>query len=367
MKNKGVVWLAVWLSVLLLGGCEKAQEQSLPPRPVLVMHPQPAQEGAAMYPGEVRARIQPDLAFRVGGKIEQRSVQTGDRVKQGQLLAALDPADLQLLLQAMQAQLADAEAGVALASAELARYRKLYERDLLSQSQLDSLQTSLKSATARRQQARAALDNARNQLDYGRLLAPADGIIASTLAEAGQVVAAGQPVFTLAEDGPREVEFSIPEQGFAGFAIGQPVEVTLLDQPQQRLKGEIRELAQAADPRSRTYGARVSLGDARAELGQSARVHVSIQAGQAWFVPLSAVDADGGQARVWLFEAGDGRVRPQPVRILAYDDQHVIVEDGLQAGDWVVMAGVHLLQDGQPVRALDPDNRPLATGNEAQP
>ena len=367
MKHKGGVWLAVCVLALLLGGCEPVPEPPLPPRPVLVMHPQPAHAGAAVYPGEVRARVQPDLALRVSGKVVQRSVQTGDRVQQGQLLAALDLADLQLQVQAMQAQLADAEAAVALATAELARYRKLYERDLLSQSQLDSLQTALKSASARRQQARAALDNARNQLDYGRLLAPADGMIARTLAEAGQVVAAGQPVFALAEDGQREVEFSIPEQRFAEFAIGQPVEVTLLDQPQQRLKGTIRELAQAADPRSRTYSARVSLDDAGAELGQSARVHVRTPAGQAWIVPLSAVDADGGQPRVWLFAAADGRVRPQPVRLQVYDAQHVLIADGLQAGDWVVMAGVHLLQDGQPVRALDPDNRPLAMGSEAQP
>ncbi len=367
MKTRGSVWLAMVLAWVGLAGCDQAQEQVLPPRPVLVMHPQPAESGAAVYPGEVRARFQPELAFRVGGKVLQRVVQTGDRVKQGQLLAELDPADLQLQVQAMRAQLADAEAAVALASSELERYRKLYERDLLSQSQLDSLQTALKSAAARRQQAQAALANARNQLDYGRLLAPADGIIASTLAEAGQVVAAGQPVFVLAEDGPREVEFSIPEQGFAGFAMGQPVEVTLLNQPDVRLAGEIRELAQAADPRSRTYGARVSLGDAEAGLGQSARVYISGRSSQAWFVPLSAITARDGQSQVWLFDAEQGQVRPQPVRMRSYDAQHVIVEDGLQAGDWVVMAGVHLLLEGQPVRALDPDNRPLPIGNGAQP
>lgn len=366
MKPKGIFLLAGLLLALLLGGCEQAEERTLPPRPVLVMHPQPAHEGAAMYPGEVRARFQPDLAFRVGGKILQRRVQTGDRVKQGDVLAELDPADLRLQVQAMQAQLVDAEAGVALARAELERYRKLHERNLLSESHLDSLQTTLKSATARRQQAQSALGNARNQLEYGRLLAPQDGIIADTRAEAGQVVAAGQPVFVLAADGPREVEFSVPEQGYAGFAIGQPVEVTLLNRPDVRLKGEIRELAQAADPRSRTYSARVSLGDAGAELGQSARVHVSGQSAQAWFVPISAVDQDQQQAHVWLVDPLQGQVRRQAVRMRSYDGQQAIVEEGLQADDWVVVAGVHLLLEGQQVRALDRDNRPLTTGNGAR-
>lgn len=365
MKSRGVFLLAGMLLALLLAGCEQTEEQKLPPRPVLVMHPQPAHEGAATYPGEVRARFQPDLAFRVGGKILQRHVQTGDLVKKDQLLAELDPADLQLQVQAMQAQLADAEAGVALARAELERYRKLYERDLLSQSQLDSLQTSLTGATARRKQAQSALDNARNQLQYGRLLAPQDGIIADSRAEAGQVVAAGQPLFVLAADGPREVEFSVPEQSYGSFAIGQPVTVTLLNDPAVRLKGEIRELAQAAERRSRTFSARVSLGAASAELGQSARVHIGERASQAWFVPLSAVDQDQLQAHVWLLDAQQGRVHRQPVTVRSYDAQQAVIEQGLQAEDWVVMAGVHLLLEGQQVRALDRNNRLLATGDGA--
>lgn len=316
-----------------------------------------------MYPGEVRARFQPELAFRVGGKIIQRKVQTGQRVKAGELLAELDPADLQLHVQAMRAQQVEAQAGLALARDELQRYQQLYERNLLSQSQLDSLRTNEKSARARLSQAGAALANAQNQLHYSQLLAPEDGIIAQTRAEAGQVVAAGQPVFVLAADGPREVEFSIPEQAYAEFAIGQQVTVTLLNQPEQRLPGQIRELEQAADPRSRTYSARVSLGAASAGLGQSARVYIAGQSGQAWFVPLSAVTSDQQQAYVWRFVADTGSVQRQPVQTRSYDNRYVLVEQGVQADDWLVVAGVHLLQEGQAVRALDQDNRPLANGS----
>lgn len=364
MKPERIFLLASLLFALLLSGCEQAVEQELPPRPVLVAHPVPTHQGTASYPGEVMARHQPQLAFRVGGKVTRRLVQTGDRVKQGEVLAELDPADLQLQVQAMQAQLADAEAAVTLARAELERYRKLFERKLLSQSQLDSLQTALKSATARRQQAQSALNNARNQLQYAQLLAPQDGIIAATQAEAGQVVAAGQPVFVLAEDGPREVEFSVPEQSYAAFSLGQAVTVSLLNQPGVRLDGHIRELAQAADPRSRTYSARVSLGEGQAALGQSARVHVRNPSGQAWLVPLSAVVAEAGQARVWLFDSASGRVHAQPIGMHGYDEQYALVEQGLQAADWVVQAGVHLLLEGQSVRALDPENRSLVIGRQ---
>ncbi len=364
MKPKGIFLLAGMLLALLLAGCEQSAEQQLPPRPVLVVQPEPAHEGAGMYPGEVRARFQPELAFRVGGKVTRRLVQTGQRVRAGELLAELDPSDLQLQVQAMQAQQADARAGLALARDELERYRKLYQSNLLSESQLDSLQTREKSAMARLEQAGASLKHAKNQLQYGRLLASEDGIIAETRVEAGQVVAAGQPVFVLAADGPREVEFSIPEQAYADFALGQAVQVSLLNRPEQRLAGEIRELAQSADPRSRTFSARVSLaGEAAVELGQSARVHVSGRDGEVWFVPLSAVDGEGQQAFVWLLDVAQGTVRRQPVSMRGYDDQHGVIEQGLQGSDWLVAAGVHLLREGMQVRALDPENRPVAVGS----
>lgn len=359
MNNKLFSVLTGLFCALLLAGCEQPEEQPLPPRPVLVAQPEPAHKGAGMYPGEVRARFQPELAFRVGGKIIRRHAETGQQVKTGELLAELDPADLQLQVQAMQAQQLDARAGLALARDELQRYRKLHERSLLSQSQLDSLQTREKSARARLEQADAALANARNQLQYSKLLAPRDGIIAQTLVESGQVVAAGRPVFVLAADGPREVEFSIPEQAYAAFALGQQVQVSLLNQPHQRLDGRIRELARAADPRSRTYSARVSLGDAVAELGQSARVHVSGADSNEWFLPLSAVDGEGQQAFVWRFRPESGQVERRPVQVRGYDGQHVLVGQGVQADDWLVMAGVHLLLEGQQVRALDVHNRPL--------
>lgn len=363
MTGKGFLGWAGLLCALVLAGCEQPEGQELLPRPVLVALPLPAHEGAGMYPGEVRARFQPELAFRVSGKIIERKVQNGQRVKAGDVLAELDPADLQLQVQAMQAQQQDAQAGLTLARDELQRYQKLYERNLLSESQLDSLHTREKSARARLTQAGAALENAKNQLHYSQLLAPEDGIIAQTRAEAGQVVAAGQSVFVLAADGPREVEFSIPEQAYVGFAIGQPVQVALLNQPDVRLSGTIRELEQAADPRSRTYNARVSLGEAAAELGQSARVYIGGQSTQAWFVPLSAVTGEQQQAFVWRFDQRSGTVQKLPVHARSYDDRYVLVDQGVQANDWLVVAGVHLLQEGQAVRALDQDNRPLAIGS----
>jgi len=176
--------------------------------------------------------------------------------------------------------------------------------------------------------------------------------------EVGQVVAAGQTVFTLATDGEREVSISLPEQGFGRFKVGQPVSVELWTQPDQRFAGRIRELSPAADPKSRTFAARISFteGKVPAELGQSARVFVQAADVVTLSVPLSALTAENGATYVWVVGA-DNTLKKTPVRIGAFGEKTVPVLEGLNARDWVVAAGVHVLLEGQQVRPVDRSNR----------
>lgn len=201
---------------------------------------------------------------------------------------------------------------------------------------------------------------ARNQAGYAELRAPVDGVIASRQAEAGQVVAAGQAVFTLAADDGREVAIALPESVVADFSVGQPVEVELWTAPGERLRGRFREISPAADPVARTYAARVAIEDAdaaRVALGQSAEVHAA-GTGAALSVPLSAVQGGaGGEATVWVFD--DGRVRAVAVEVGDFGAERVPVTSGVAADDWVVVVGGHLLRDGQAARAVDRRNRPV--------
>ena len=351
---------------LALAGCGGKAPDAPEPRAVLVVHPGAAGDpGGLAFAGEVRAREESALSFRVGGKLVRRSVDVGDRVRAGQLLAELDAQDLQLQAAAAQAQLAAAQGELARATADRARYATLARQQLVSRSALDAQEAAHAAAAGQARAARANYDAARNAAGYSRLLAPRDGVIALRQAEAGQVVAAGQVIFGLAADGAREIAIALPEARMHDFAVGQAAQVELWNAPGQRLPAHIREISPAADAQTRTYAARVALDDAQAAadgLGQSARVYFAATPGGAMLaVPLAAVQpgANGGKA-LWVVDPATRRVRMMPVRLGPYAEDSVPVLDGVTAGDWIVAAGGHLLRAGEVVAPVDRDNRPVA-------
>ncbi|MFC5571518.1 efflux RND transporter periplasmic adaptor subunit [Lysobacter yangpyeongensis] len=359
--------LAVLLGAsLALAGCGSEAAPAETPRPVLVAHPGGG-AGAALtaYAGEIRAREESPLSFRVGGKLVRREVDVGAHVRKGDLLAVLDPGDLAAQARAAQAQLTAAEAELARARADQARFAKLAQQQLVSRSTLDAQDAAATAAQGQVNAARANLDVARNQAAYTELRAPHDGMIASRAAEAGQVVGAGQTTFTIAADGGREVAIALPESRIRAFAVGQPVAVELWSAPGQRLSGTIREIAPAADPQARTYAARVNLaGDAAkaVELGQSARVYVQENGTRAALtVPLSAIQRGAGDATtVWVVDPATSRLRATAVHLGPLGENAAPVLAGLKPDAWIVTAGGHLLREGQAVAPVDRENRPIA-------
>ena len=345
-------WVLASALTLALAACGKPEASTEPARPVLVVQPSGGAETAfRAYAGEIRAREESALSFRIGGALVKRLVDAGDRVRRGQLLAELDPGDASL-------QVAAAHAEMARLQGDLERYRKLLAQQLVSKSAFDAQQAAYRAA-------RAQYELTRNQSAYTRLLAPRDGVIAARLAEAGQTVAAGQAVYTLAGDAGREVAIALPESRIRDVGIGQPVLVELWSAPGQRLPGRIREISPAADPQARTYAARVALdGDAAnaVELGQSARVYMQARGGAAALsVPLPAVQrgADGKASALWVVDPVSRRVHLVPVKTGAYAEDMVPVLGGVDANAWIVAAGGHLLREGQQVAPVDRDNRPV--------
>ena len=351
--GSGSIRMMLGMALLgMLAACGKADPVVEAPRPVLVMHPAAGADTApAAYAGDIRARNESPLSFRIGGNLVKRLVDAGDRVRRGQLLAELDPGDAALQASAAQAEMIRI-------GGDLERYRKLVAQKLVSQSTFDAQQAAYRAA-------RAQYELARNQSAYTRLLAPADGVIATRSAEAGQTVAAGQAIYTLAGDIGREVAIALPESRIREVSVGQQVMVELWSAPGRLLPGRVREISPAADPQARTYAARVALdGDAAkaVELGQSARVYMP-QAGEraALRLPLSAVqrDGEGKPASVWVVDAKTRRVHLAPVQLGAYAEGTVPLLGGVTADAWVVAAGGHLLREGQLVAPVDRDNRPV--------
>ncbi len=292
-----------------------------------------------LYSGEVRARIESTLGFRVGGKLVERLVDVGARVKAGQVLARLDPADQQLAA-------TQAAASRALAEADLKRTQDLREKNFISQAALDAKATAATAAAAQ-----ATL--AKNQAAYTTLVADAAGVISAVLTEPGQVVGAGQAVFRLARDGQREVAFAIPESRLAGLKLGAAAQVDLWAGKSYR--GVLRELAPVADAATRTFAARVKIVDAdeAVALGMTATVRFVRESAPEIIVPLAAILQQGDKAAVWVI-GEDGSIRQQPIDIARYGDAGAVVAAGLNGGETIVAAGAFKLSNGEKVRIAQP-------------
>ncbi len=344
MKRWMALGAAVWLA-----GCGDAPPPAAPVGPkfvkVMKVGASSASMGTALeetYSGEVRARVESTLAFRIGGQLVERSADVGARVRAGQALARLDPVDQRLAV-------AQAEANRALAAAELKRTQELREKNFISQAALDAKETAAAAAEA---QARLM----KNQVAYTTLTADAGGVVAAVFAEPGQVLGAGQAVFRLARDGAREVAIAVPESRVAALEVGAGGTAELWDG--RRFSGQVREIAPAADAATRTFAVRFALTDAPADLplGLSATVRFARQAAAATTVPLAAIlQRDGGEhgAMVWVVGA-DGTVSRRAIEIERYADAGAVVKSGLEAGEIIVAAGAFKLADGEKVRAVTP-------------
>ncbi|MFT4102072.1 MAG: efflux RND transporter periplasmic adaptor subunit [Burkholderiaceae bacterium] len=347
---------AVLALVASLGACERPPPVTAEPvRPVRTMTvvAQAARTDTA-YPAEIRPRIESRLGFRVPGKIIERYVDAGARVKVGQPLARLDPRDLSLSASAAKAQVAQAQANFELAQVALTRTQALASQNFVSGAQVDQAQTQLKAARAQLDAAIAQASTQVNQAGYATLVADRAGVVTAIEAEVGQVVAVGSPVVRVAVGQDKDVVFSLPEQEGRVLQPGEPIEVRLWSAPDLRLKAVVRDVAPLADPSTRTYPIKAALEDPGnvASLGLTASAHLIGRHGDASQIvlPLTAVVGDTAtprQAYVWVVE--DGVAQRVPVAIGGPVGAGLRIVDGLRPGQVVITAGVHTIKPGQKV------------------
>ena len=350
------------LGVLVLAACSRPEP---PPEPVRAVRTVVVESGVAAgeqsFGAEVRARTESRLAFRVGGKLVRRQAEVGRQVAAGEVLAQLDPQDLQLAEGAAQAAARAAQAEFEMAAADFERFRELRAQGFISAAELDRRETALKAARAQLEQARAQAGVQSNQAAYGLLRAPAAGVVTAVEAEPGAVLAAGTPVLRLAHDGPRDVVFDAPEEevGRMRALVGRPgaVRVRLWGQA-EALPATLREVAAAADPATRTFAVKADLGRAAAQLGQTATVLVERprQAGVTR-LPLAAVFRLQERSTIWVVDPQTMTVAPRAIEVAGVEGATLVVAGGLPAGTRVVSAGVHVLSAGQKVRLYQEPGR----------
>lgn len=340
-------------AALVLTACSKPAPPEAPVRSVKVMTVGMGPlQSSVEFAGEVRARVESRLGFRVAGKLSQRAVQLGEHVKAGQLLAQLDAQDYRLAADAARAQLAVAASNRDQAAADFKRFKELKDQNFISGAEFERRTTALKAAQAQVDQAQAQLASQGNQADYTRLAADVSGVVTAVEAEQGQVLSAGTTVVRIAQDGPRDVVFSVPEDKVAAIKVGSSVAVRVWA-GSTNWQGLVREVAASADPVTRTFAVKVALGaDASPALGSTVSVvpQALSQAGAAAImVPTNALLQQSGKTLVWLLDPASMTVKAQPVEVLTADGNQVVIASGLTSGMQVVTSGVHVLSAGQPV------------------
>lgn len=342
-----------------LAGCgENKAAQQPDVRPVrAITVGRSADSVSASYSGEIRARYESKLGFKVSGKVIARLVEVGSHVVPGQVLLRLDPQDAALSAAAAQADTEAARIKLNQNRIDLERGERLFRENFISKSALDQYKLAYETALLQHQSAQAQQQLSLNQRAYTALAADRAGVVTAIDVEAGHVVSAGQTVLTLAADGERELLVSVPESRVEELRNARDMTVTTWADPQRPYVATLRELAPDTDKATRTYAARIAIRkpDAALRLGMTASVQIpNIQEGEAIRVPLSAIDDKTGEPLVWVVDPRTSTVSTRPVKLAAARKDSVIVAQGLNEGDVVVTAGVHMLHAGQNVTVLQP-------------
>ena len=341
-------------ALFFLSGCEQPEPD---PRTadtlVRLVSVEPASPEERAFTGTVAARVQSDLGFRVGGKIVERLVDTGQVIKAGTPLYRIDSTDYDHAIAARLGNVAAAKAQLIQAAADEKRYRRLLPSGAVSASEYDATKAAADSARALLDAAQAQLKVAQDESRYSTLAADADGTVVEALAEPGQVVSAGEIVARIAHVGPREASISLPET--VRPAIGTAAQASLYG-GDARWPAHLRQLSDAADPLTRTYEARYVLGGdiALAPLGATVTILLpNDHAADRTAVPLGALSDEGSAAGVWVFDEKTSTVSFRPVRIDQVGAETAILSGGVSVGERIIALGAHLLHNGQRVRGGD--------------
>ncbi|MBH0203326.1 MAG: efflux RND transporter periplasmic adaptor subunit [Nitrospira sp.] len=361
-RNTLITYLHGSLALVIMLALPACQENPAPEdvRPVRSMVIEAQLSGDVItLTGQLHARDETKLAFRLSGKLIERSVTVGDMVKAGQIVARLDAATERNARNAAKADHASALAVLDQSAAAEKRYGNLLKEEAVSQAEYEAALQQLKTAHAQVDASRAKLSSAEIQLGYAELKADADGVITAKGAEPGEVVQAGQMIFALAHEAGRDAVFDMPAQLIRdGLATSQEVEVWLADNPLIKTLGHVREIAPQADPSTRTYPVKVSLNALPSGmfLGSTVVGRLRLQAGTLIEIPSSALVMADKQPAVWIIDPNTSTVHKREITVARYHPNAVVVASGLQPGERIVTAGAQSLSNGQKIKSLEGDH-----------
>jgi RND family efflux transporter MFP subunit len=345
--------LAVAILATTLGACSDGSATAVQRAAFVrieIVQPQTRQVSVTLT-GEVQARFRADLSFRVSGRVRERLVDVGTHVKSGDLLARLDAAEQQADVDAASAALTTAQAQLRVARATFDRQKYLISTGFTTRVAFDQAQEGLRTAEGSLEAVKAQLGTAQDAFGYTELRADASGVITARSLEVGQVVQAGQPVFSLAQDGERDAVFEVYEAIFFGDFDGDSVSLALVSNPDVKASGRVRVVSPAINPKSATIRVKVTIHNP-----PEAMILGSAVAGIARWkpvaqiaVPWTALMATGSKPAVWVIDPSTKTALLKPVTIARYEAGAVLIKEGLEPGERIVVEGGKLLSSGQSV------------------
>jgi RND family efflux transporter MFP subunit len=351
-----VAGLSAFALLALLTACKPVEEPEPEPiRPVRVTTVESQEGGETVsLTGQVEARQEVNLSFRTGGRMIERSVNVGDRVRAGQVVARLESETPRNALRSARAELTAARARLVEAQNNFERHRSLLDRGFITRAMFDQAEQAYRTARAQVDSVQAQVNIAETQLGYANLISDSSGTVTARRAEPGEVVGPGQPIVQLAREGGRDAVFDVPARVIQTAPANAEIVVALSSDPKVRTTGRVREVAPQADPVTRTFKVRIGLNNppAAMRLGSTVTGSVQLGAGQGIDIPASALTAANQRPAVWVLDPADNSVSLRNIEVLRYDLARVAVAEGLQPGDIVVTAGVQTLRPGQQVRLL---------------
>lgn len=339
-----------------LAACEPAVEPAAEPiRPVRVVTVEKRTGGETVsLTGQIEAEEEVNLSFRVGGRMIERSVNVGDRVAAGQVVARLEAQPARNALQTARANLTAARAQLTKTRNDFVRQQSLMESGFTTRVRYDQALQAMQAAQAQVDSTEAQLKTAQDQLSYTELIADAAGYVTARGAEPGEVVQAGRTIVQVARQGGRDAVFDVPERIIRRTPPHVVVSVALASDPQVRTAGRVREVAPQADPVTRTFRVRIGLDETppAMRLGSTVVATVQLDEMSGMEIPASALTRADRQPAVWIVDPASFAVSLRNIDIHRYDLDRVVVAQGLYPDDIVVTAGVQSLRPGQKVRLL---------------
>jgi len=349
--------LCLLVALSSLAGCRgSGEEPAAEVRPVRAVTIENRDgSGTIVLTGRIQAQSEVNQAFRLDGQLIQRTVEIGDEVKAGQLLAVLDSQNEESGLQAAQAQQIAAQVQLVDARNNYNRMRDLVEDAAVSRAAYDHAEAVLKTAEAQVQSVQSQVRLAQNRLGFTRLYSDVGGVVTARGPDPGEVVSAGRMIVQIARVGAIDAVFDVPARVKQSAARDAAINVSLTSDPSVVAEGRVREVSPRADPVTGTFAVRIELADPpeAMRLGSTVTGRLQMDAAPGIEVPAQAMFRSEGGSAVWVVDPASSTVSARPIRVGANDSGLVRVESGLDPGDVIVTAGVQALRPGQKVRVLE--------------